>query len=294
MNPLYLLAIFGLAAMATTKVTIQSAFGKKIMQTSADALFYNGMLFAFAAVIAIPLTIAEKQTLSITTCLYGAAFGILSIIFQFSYANAFRTGSVSLTVLINSFSLIIPILFCSIIYEEPLTVNRIIGMILLFISFFFSVKKDSKFGKFNVRWLIHTLICFFSGGFASVVLKLHQHTESKEQYSGFVLAAYIVAFTLSALLYYYKYKSVHVKVTYKLTPKVWIPAAFAGIILGVYQKFNLFLAGIIDSAVLFPIIGCSVTIMMTICGVLIFRDKLRKIQILGIGIGIISIALISM
>jgi len=293
MNPLYLLAIFGLAVLATAKVTIQSAFGKKIMQTNADALFYNAMLFAFAAVIAIPLTLAENQSLSWATCLYGAAFGVLSIVFQFFYANAFRAGSVSLTVLINNFSLIIPIIFGTIWYDEPLTIARIIGIVLLFVSFFLSVKKDSKFGAFNVRWLIYTLICFFSGGFASVVLKLHQHTASKEQRSGFVLFAYIVAFALSALIYLYKYKSVHIKITYKLSPKVWIPAAFAGMILGVYQKFNLLLAGIIDSAVLFPIVGCSVTIMMTVVGVIIFKDKLKKIQIAGIVVGLASIALIS-
>jgi len=293
MNPLYLLAIFGLAAMATTKVTIQSAFGKKIMQTNTDALFYNTLLFAFAAVIAIPLTLFDGQALSLETCLYGAAFGILSIIFQLSYANAFKTGSVSLTVLINNFALVIPIIFGAICYDESITTNRIIGIILLFISLFFSLERDNRFGKFNFRWLLFTLICFASGGFCSVIFKLHQHTVSKEQRSGFVLVAYAVAFTLSILFYLYKFKKTKERITFQLTPKVLIPAAIAGIILGLYQKFSLFLVGIIDSAVIFPILGCTVTIFMTIFGVIFFKDKLKRIQLAGIAIGLVSIALIS-
>ena len=293
MNPLYLLAIFGLAAMTTTKVTIQSAFGKKTMKTNADALFYNAMLFGFAAIISIPLALIDGQPLSLATVLYGAAFGILSILFQLSYANAFKAGSVSLTVLINNFALVIPIIFGSLYYGEPLTLNRIFGIVLLFLSLFFSIKRDNRFGKFNIRWLVFTLICFFSGGICSILFKLHQHTAAKEQRSGFVLIAYFIAFALSLLYYFYKYKKDNERITYKLTPNVLIPAAFAGIFLGLIQKFSLLLVGIIDSAVIFPILNCTVTILMTIFGVIFFKDKLKRIQIIGIVIGLVSIVLIS-
>jgi len=293
MNLLYLMAIFGLSVMSATKNDDPQHIRKKIMQTNTDALFYNMLLFASAALIAVPLMLADKQTLSFSTFLFGAAFGILSIIFQLSYSNAFKTGPISLTVLINNFSLIIPVLFGLVYYKEPITANRVIGIILLFISFFLSIKKDEKLGKVNIRWLLFTLICFASGGFCSAILQMHQHTETYEERNGFILVAYSIAFVFSLFIYFYKYKVHREKITFKLTPKVLIPAIIAGTILGLFQRFSLTLIALVDSAIIFPILRCTITILMTIFGVIFFKDKLKKIQLAGIAVGLVSIALIS-
>ena len=73
-----ILIILFLCVAATAKVTIQSRFAKLHVQTAADAVLFNGLIFMCAAVIFS----YGLFNCSLETILYGSLFGLFAVIFQ--------------------------------------------------------------------------------------------------------------------------------------------------------------------------------------------------------------------
>ena len=62
-----------------------------------------------------------------------------------------------------------------------------------------------------------------------------------------------------------------------------------GICVAINNKFNLYLSGVMDSAVFFPIVNGGGLVLTTLAAVLLFREKLSKKQWVGIVLGITSV-----
>ena len=65
--------------------------------------------------------------------------------------------------------------------------------------------------------------------------------------------------------------------------------AVGGGCVAVNHKLNLFLSGVMDSAVFFPIVNGGGLVLATIAALIIFREKLTKKQWCGVVIGTISV-----
>jgi len=85
-----------LCLLATAKVTLQGGFAKKNIRSFSDGVFFNGAIFFFSSFVFLK----DALTFNLPTFLFGAAFGILSLIFQLCYIKAMSFGNVSITVLI--------------------------------------------------------------------------------------------------------------------------------------------------------------------------------------------------
>jgi drug/metabolite transporter (DMT)-like permease len=295
MTALHLAMLFGLAAMASTKVIIQGSFGRKLLRSSSDAIFYNGMLFGIAAAFtALPLPWGGLS-LSGVTAIYGLFFGLCSILFQFSYAGAFKYGSVALTVLISNCSSVIPIMVGVVFLNESLSASRAVGIIFFFLSFALSVKFGSRpEAKVNVKWSLLTLVCFCANGALAVAQKLHQQTEFKAERAGFVFVAYALAAVVSFSIYFILKRKAAQGKTFTVSAGTLISLLAAGAVLGYFQKTLLFLASVMNAAVLFPTVNSLIMVITTFCGIFLFKDRLSKRQMLGIVMGIVGIAFISL
>ena len=105
-----------LCLLATAKVTLQGSFAKKNIRSFSDGVFFNGAIFFFSSFVFLK----DALTFNLPTFLFGAAFGILSLIFQLCYIKAMSFGNVSITVLIVNLSMIIPIATSDLCFGEKL------------------------------------------------------------------------------------------------------------------------------------------------------------------------------
>ena len=62
-----------------------------------------------------------------------------------------------------------------------------------------------------------------------------------------------------------------------------------GVCVAVNNKLNLYLSGVMDSAVFFPIVNGGGLVLATLAAVLLFREKLSKKQWIGVAFGIASV-----
>ena len=63
----------------------------------------------------------------------------------------------------------------------------------------------------------------------------------------------------------------------------------SGACIAINNKFNLYLSGVMDSAVFFPIVNGGGLVLTTLAAVLLFKEKLSRKQWVGIVLGILSV-----
>lgn len=218
--------------------------------------------------------------------------GVLSVIFQFFYICAFSKGKMTLTVIINNFSMLIPIGVSYYIFNEPLGLMKIVGILLALISLVLVTAKgrNETIAKKsdNILWLIFTVLVFFSNGFIAVNQKIYSKIVPNLQVLAFVAIAYISATVISAVILIVTRLLKDPKKS-KLNSKMLISGASAGVIIGIFQCLNTYAASVIDGAVLYSSYNCATSILATVVGRMLFKERLSKKQFVGVIIGILSL-----
>ncbi len=281
-----ILLIILLCFLATGKVTLQTAFSKKNVRTLADTVLFIGLIFVFASLLFCKNIIgASRETL-----LFGAIFGILTACFQLSYTKALAMGSVSLTVMTVNFSMLIPILFSYFAYDETVSPLGILGIILTLVSFLLSADFKTK-SKTNRFWLLLVICTFLANGGLSVTQKIYTSSNSVDS-SAFVSITYVVSALITLIIYAILHAK-HFERTYKISPKLFLYAAAVGITLAVFQAVNTYAISTVPAGILFPSYSGGCIVFSVLAGVLLFKDKLKKRQVLSIAIGAIAVVLMN-
>lgn len=283
------LILAALCLLSATKVTVQSKFAKNNVKTSYDSIVFNGIIFTMISVLFAAFLFRGFE---LSTFLFGAAFGILSVCFQLFYTRALATGPVSLTVLIINLSVIIAVAFSVIVYGDKFTVFKIIGMVLTIISFFLNAKID-KSKKAERSWLLLVIATFISNVLLQIDQKVFSRTINNGQSAQFVSFTYIVAAVVCAVIFLIKLPKGE-KTTFSFKGPVWIYTAIIAVVLGSYQVLNTYGVGVINGVVFYPVTNGGVTLLMTLSGVLIFHEKLSARQWIGVVTGIIAIVFMSL
>ncbi len=281
-----------LCVLASSKITLQSKFSKTKNIGICDNIFFNGIMFSTAALLFCPSIF--KNGITYSTCIYGIVMGVLSVAFQIFYICAFSKGKMTLTVIINNFSMLLPITVSFILFNEEFGMLKITGTVLALISFIFSAARITEKTDFEAsrktdfQWLIFVTLVFLCNGLISVNQKVYSMFTQKLQVFEFVAISYITASVLSFLIL--GVMTVRSKsITYKKQPEVIASGCIVGILLGVFQCLNTYAASVIDGTILYSAYNCGVSLLSTVTGRLLFKEKLSAKQYAGVFIGIIAI-----
>lgn len=278
--------------LATSKIMLQSKFSKTNNVCITDNIFYNGIMFATVALLFAPSILINGVTYS--TCIYGIIMGVLSVAFQIFYICAFSKGKMTLTVIINNFSMILPMTVSFILFDEKFGIIKVIGTVLALISFILSTAKEKnridfeKKNKAGFQWLLFTLLVFLSNGLISINQKIYSAFTQKLQVFEFVAIAYITAAALSFLILSIIALKNKESIC-KKQPKVIASGCLVGILLGVFQCVSTYAASVIDGTILYSTYNCGVSLLSAVTGRILFKESLSKKQYLGVFIGIVAI-----
>lgn len=280
-----------LCVLASAKVTLQSRFSKTGHRGVGDSIFYNGVMFLTVAILFSPWLIVGGATPQ--TLVFGVLMGILSVAFQLFYLCAFSRGKMTLTVILNNFSMILPIAVSFFVFHEPFGPWKSVGMVLALVSFCLTVAKEKpregqSQSKFSGAWLIFTLLVFLTNGLIGINQKLYSSQSEALQAFEFVAVSYITAALLSAVM-----------LSILLWRGKWSPGTLGrsailspclvGILLGVFQVLNTYTASVLPGTVLFPVYNCGTSILLCLVGKLLFRETLTLRQYLGVAVGLAAI-----
>jgi drug/metabolite transporter (DMT)-like permease len=125
--------------------------------------------------------------------------------------------------------------------------------------------------------------------------KVHQSSEYRDELNAFLIIAFIssaILCTIFAVLSRRREaRSADVK-SNENKKLFWILLGVmivSGACVAVNNKFNLYLSGVMDSAVFFPIVNGGGLVLTTLAAMLLFKEKLSKKQWIGVVFGIASV-----
>lgn len=227
-------------------------------------------------------------SVSLFTLLLACLFGLVTVAQTVCNLKALEAGPMSYTNVICSFSTIISALSGALFFGESLNAMHIIGMVLMAGSFLLAVEKNAGQKSTGIRWLVYCIITFTCTGAIGIMQKLHQSSAYKEELNAFLVIAFAVSAlaTLPLLLAAPKSEK-------KPEPKtLWLLVGclvISGVSIALNNKWNLYLSGVMASAVFFPIVNGGGMVLNTLAAVVLFRDKPTKLQWLGIALGIAAV-----
>lgn len=284
------LIILLLCILATSKVTLQSCFGKKSLKNASDNILFNAIVFFTAAA----LFCVDIPKASFETWLFALAFAILTVVFQLSYTKALSIGNVSLTVMSVNLSMLFPSLVSVIFYNEILSLMRVVGIILTVLSFTLTANLKSK-EKLSHSWFILTVMAALANGGIGITQKMFGVSSFSDEKKAFVSCSYAIAFLLALVLYLSMRSRTKDSKNIKLKiNKTYIFAVAVGLILALFQWLNTYAVSIMDGSFLFPVYSGGSIILSTLAGILFFKDKLTKRQKASIILGITAVVIMNL
>jgi drug/metabolite transporter (DMT)-like permease len=239
-----------------------------------------------------PLSILTKvdQPWFLNACILGLVF-----IFNF-YIMALSTQKIgaSVTSVAGKMSLVITVLFwiCYNYYylQESTPYIQFGGIALAIASVFFITRINTQ--EVNKKFIFLPFLLFLGGGFIDISLGYNQVVHLKGESAGlFSMTTFSVAFLAGLLMLVFQF--------IKGKEKIHFKNIIGGIVLGVVNWFSIFLLLLTlknpawDKSTVYTIINIGILLLVVVCGVLLFKEKLNRKQWIGIILALCAIILVS-
>ena len=294
--PVLLLFIITMAANLTGGLT-RTYYCKHISKSMQGYHLFNAVSSLVCGIVLLLLS-GGNFKMSVYTLLMAVLFGIITAAQQITNSAALSTGPWSYTSMIISMSTVITALSGFLFFHESIRITQLFGIATMLVCLILSVKpEDGEQKKKTLRWFFWCILsCFCSGGIG-IMQKIHQSSDHRGELTMFLIIAFIGSFLFSA---------VNMVLTKKHTEKKEEPlfckkiAPFllavifgaAGIGAALNNLINLYLSGVVESAVFFPIVNGGGLILITAASLVFFREKLTRRQWVGMAFGITAVLLL--
>lgn len=220
---------------------------------------------------------------------FGIILGILFIAMFYLIGNSSQKAGITVTTLSNKLSLVFPVLFSLLYFNEKITTLKTIGLITAFIAVFLTVyKKELK--KTNFIFILLPVSIFIGSGITDSVVKFVQAVKiNSEEASIFSSLVFFVAFIIGGFLSLFQ-KS---KLNFTHSPTILLGILLGAVNFGsLYFIINALNKSNLNSSMVFTINNMSIVAFSAILGTFFFHEKLNKTNVAGIFLAILSLYLL--
>ena len=216
--------------------------------------------------------------------------GALFISIFFVMAMTAQKNGVSVTSIAGKMSVVVPVLFGIVLYNESVTFLKILGIIIALIAVYLSSVKEEK--SQSKGTLLFPILLFIGSGTIDTLLKYVQVNHvADEDVSIFSGSLFGIAAIFGFIILIIK--------TIKKRESFGLKNIVAGIILGVPNYYSIvFLIKALqnkefESSTLFTINNVAIVIVSTLVGLLLFKEKFSLKNRIGVALAILGIILVT-
>ena len=262
----------------------EKMFGKAVIIFSALSSLTAAIFFIFQVKLPVSIDIKILPYSVLFALGYGSAvlFSVLAI----------GCGSLSLTSLITSYSLIIPTLYGLVFKGDKISGFLIIGLILLMISLFLVnfVKGDKGTAKINVKWIIFVSIAFLGNGLCSAVQNAQVEAFGGKYKSEFMSIALLLVFLVLMIVSFTSERN-HLKSTVQ---KGILPIIICGAANGLVNLVIMLLSARMEASVMYPLVSAGSIILTYLISCFWYKEKLSLMQNIGFVLGVASVVFLNL
>lgn len=267
-------------------------FRNRSFKTPGDVFWFNaGISCMWFLVLSVWTAVSGSFEISAGAVGFGVVYGVILCLFLYCKTQAMATGPVALTSLIANCAFIIATWFGVIYADEKVLPLQIFGMIVIVFALFLCINPGKSDEELTPRWFVWCAAFFLMGGFLGIFNKIFGKSSVSDQINSMMLVASVVSFVMFMLF------GALINISKKCDrPKIYresIPYIIScGLVGCIYIRMNLWLAGVIPSVIFFPVSNGANVLLSTLLGRVAFNERLKKIQVAGILIGLGAIILI--
>ena len=247
----------------------------------------GAMLFSAISVFSAVIFFLVKPDLDLFGDLsllpYAFAFAVTyAFAVIFSYL-ALSCGSLALTSLVTSYSLMIPTLYGILFLNEKTSIWLFLGIALLCVSLvFINLEKTSKGEKkLSFKWAVFVLLAFLGNGLCSTVQK-QQQLDFNGMYKNelMIISLFCVGITVFIISVITERKNIKSCIKFS-----WI-AVICGVANGLVNMLVMTLSNRMPASLMFPLMSSGGIITSVAVSIFVYKEKLSLMQKLGVILGI--------
>lgn len=216
--------------------------------------------------------------------------GVLFIAIFFIIGKTSQKNGVSVASVASKMSLVIPILFGILYFKEEISFIKINGICIALIAVYFTTKKEK--GSIKISNFIFPVLLFLGSGVIDTSMNyIQEKWVNTSEIALFSSMTFLIAFLAGLLIILYQI----IQKKFQFEGKSLI----GGLILGIPNYFSLYFLiralqnETYESATLFTIMNVGVILVTTLFGLLLFKEKLKKHNYIGIALAIIALFLVT-
>lgn len=205
---------------------------------------------------------------------------------------------VSVASVANKMSVIIPVIAAVYLYGDSVTPAKVIGIFVALLAVYFtSIKKEENsegqlsMPKPSLNQFVLPIIVFIGSGMIDLLINYAQMKHVEGPPDLFLSSAFVSAGAGGLLMVLYQ--------ALVKKRKFQVKSIVAGVALGIPNYLSIYFlmktleANLFESSVVFPVVNIGVVLFSVVCAWLLFREKLSLINLTGIILSVIAIALIA-
>lgn len=287
-----------LVAFTTLIASFQSLFSKLFSgsyqsedadQTSTVFSITYGLFAAVATIIIAGFHFAPSPM----TILFGLINAVMLFVYNMSMIKASRTGSYSIQMLSLLFGgLVMPMVFNALFMGERLSALQFIAIGIVMVSFVLMNLTGLSFKGLSRKFILWCTLLFFSNGFFCIVLNAQQKALSGAERNEMIIIVYGVMALLYIVLQLFKSPKVLIsgfRMDLKSLAFLLLCCASAT----TASHFTLYVLSKVDATIVFAFSNGGVLVLSVLYSWVLFKERLSKVQWLGVALATASIVMLS-
>lgn len=210
--------------------------------------------------------------------------------------EALKSGAMVLSSMAGSAGLLLPCVFGIFMFDEPMSLMQLFGILLLIFSGWLLIGYSKKLkGSFTPRTMLLLIGSMLSNGFTMVAQKMFSKYLPDVSVSVFSFLAFgLVGVGMCVGLVPQLTKKEKRKEIRELPKALWFYGAGLSTILLIINQLATIAAKVIPSAIMFPINDGGAIIITALTGAVVFKEKLTPRSVAGLALGIASLIVINL
>ena len=288
--------------LALAAGTVKGYCGKRtsgFVREYKDAVFTNFLRMMLCVLISfIMLSVQGKLSLlktDINVILISALSGVTTSVFVVAWLMSVRRGAYMMLDVFLMLGVTVPIVLSKFFFSEEIRLNQWIGLAVLFVAAFIMCSYNNQIKeRIGLGSAVLLIICGLSNGLTDFSQKLFVKTA--EGSSAAVFNFYTYIFSAAVLLIIYIAAKARDKSGSSGTDvlrAVGIYVAIMSLCLFLNSYFKTLAAGLLPSAVLYPLTQGASLILSSFMSAVLFKEKLTAKCITGIALSFAGLLIIN-
>ena len=273
--------------LETAKNVLYTKFSKNSMSNDTDIYKFN--VFSYIGSFFITIFFGHGN-FSVFTLVTAVIFALILNLNQVFFIKALSKGTVSATNFIQSSGLVISTVGGAIICKEHIKPYNAIVLVVLLFALFLAL--EVKKGNLNKEWLVFAFLAMLFMGIIGIMQTYHQSSEHKNELITFLRIAFLCSAVINIPLW--KLSGKKQTENFKVKSRETALAFASGAFMGVTHIINLFLSSVMPKIIFFPVVNGGLVFVTLLAGVIFFKERFSKLQIVGIILGILALSVIGL